>query len=144
MIDYTNGCLGSQVNLPRILDLQPPRELLTRCEQRRWHREVRTITTTSRWLDSDVVIAADVAVADPDPDIRRDLPVPHDLNRRPGLPRQACMIDRPAPQKHLATFPSLRPRHVTSHLDVHIGLIAKQGMRAPIGVERRVAQIRVA
>src|SRR5258708_11135636 len=46
------------------------------------------------------------------------------------------MVHRPAPQKHLATFPSLRPSHVTCHLNVHISLVAKQGMGAPVSQQR--------
>src|SRR5437879_7439874 len=53
------------------------------------------------------------------------------------------MVDRPAPQKHLASLPSLRPRHVTSYLDMHVGLVPKQRMSAPVRVERRSAHIRI-
>src|SRR5713226_5129137 len=81
--NYTNICLERQVNLPRILDLQPPCQLLTRCKQGRGHCQVRTIPTTSRRLDGDVVIAAQVAVTHPHPDIWRQELVPPELNCRP-------------------------------------------------------------
>ena len=119
-----------------VANLEPPSQLFPGGEQRRRHREVGPVAPASGRLDRYVVVSAQVSVADPHPDIRRQTLVPDNLNRRPRLPLQACAICLTSSQKYLPARSCLRSRHRAPSLHLHIRLIAKQRMCAPIGQQR--------
>ncbi len=97
---------------------------------------MRPVAPASSGLNRNVVVSAQVAVADPHPDIRRQSLIPSDLNRRPRPPLQTCAICLTPSQKYLPTCPCLRSRHRAPRVHLHIRLISKQGMCAPVGQQR--------
>ncbi len=119
-----------------VANFEPPCEFLARRKQGRRHRQVRPVAPTGGRLDRDVVVSAQVAIADPHPDIWRDLLVPSNHNRRPRLPLQTCAVCQTPSQKYLPTCPCLRSRHRAPNMYLHVRLIAKQGMGAPIRKQR--------
>src|SRR5260370_25231867 len=119
LYEHLFGTVKKRMLISGVADLHPPCEFLAGSKQGRRHREVRPVAPAGSRLDRDVPIAAQVAVADPHTDIRRQSLIPANLNRVPRPPLQPCMSHRPAPQKHLATMPSPRPGHVTCPLNAH-------------------------
>jgi len=119
-----------------VANLDPPIELLAGSKQGRRHRQVRSVAPTGGGLDCDVVVSAQVAIADPHPDIWRDLLVPSNHNRRPRLPLQTCAVCQTPSQKYLLACPRLRSRHRAPNMYLHVRLVAKQGMGAPIRQQR--------
>src|SRR5260370_3142590 len=91
-----------------VANLDPPFEFLAGSEQGRRHREVRAVAPTGRGFDRYVPVAAKVAVADPYPDIWRDLLVPSNHNRRPRRPLQTCAVFQTPSQEYLLACPRLR------------------------------------
>src|SRR5439155_20329493 len=73
--------------------LQPPAHDLPRREHWRWLIGIRAIAAYSRGLDRDLPVAAEIAVADPDPAVRRRLAGPRDLYCLSSPPSQARMVD---------------------------------------------------
>src|SRR5260370_16357685 len=93
-----------------VANLDPPFEFLAGSEQGRRHRQVRSVAPTGGGLDRYVPVAAKVAVADPYPDIWRDLLVPSNHNRRPRRPLPPCAVCQTHSQKYLLPFPPLPSR----------------------------------
>jgi hypothetical protein len=57
---------------PRIFNFEPPTQLLPWSQKRRRDRQVGPIAAARGWLNRDLAVSTEVAVAEPDSDIRRD------------------------------------------------------------------------
>src|SRR6266852_4054388 len=110
-------------------NLEPPFVPLTWLKQRRGRGGIRLVVPARRGLDRDLPVAAEVAVADPDRDVWREVRVPSQLDRRARLPAEREAVDRRSGQEQLGA----RSLTWSRHADVHPRLISEQRMRAPVG-----------
>src|SRR6266851_3623107 len=126
-----------------IPNLEPPPQLLSRIEQRRGSSKVRTVRATSGRLDRDVVVTAEVPVADPDANVRGRADVPPELDRGTRLPLQPRPICLPASQEHLATLSCRRTTQCLPNPHFHVFLVTEKWVRTPVSKQGLVADVRV-
>jgi hypothetical protein len=123
---------------PSVANFKPPSQLFARLKKRRPRPRIRPVIAARRRLDRHLPVPAQVPVANPNPDVRRQGRVPRHLDRGARPPSQARSVDRPLRQEDFAARPrrELRQPVPARHPDVHPTLKPEQRMRAPVRVVR--------
>src|SRR2546430_1000700 len=91
--------------------------------------------------DRPLPVAAEIAVADPDPAVGGRPAVPRDLDRLPAPPSQARMVDLGTRHEEFAALALGKAHEPRTDVDLHPRLVTEERMRAPVAGDLSAAAV---